>query len=105
LPEAGIGLSTKSVEAGSGDLVIIYNNSRFRIAGYSSLAGLMPYSNANKVVAEIAAEVIPSVQDIPVITGVYDTDPFKDIPRFLTQLQKLGFAGIQNFPTVRLIDR
>ncbi|KAJ5623663.1 hypothetical protein N7490_012268 [Penicillium lividum] len=101
---AGIGLSAKSVEAGGGDLVIIYNSGRFRMAGCGSLAGLMPYSNANEVVVEMAAEVIPIVRDIPVIAGVCGTDPFKHMPRFLTQLQNLGFAGVQNFPTVGLID-
>ncbi|PYH75707.1 hypothetical protein BO82DRAFT_437220 [Aspergillus uvarum CBS 121591] len=101
---AGIGLSAKAVEAGGGDLVIIYNSGRFRMAGCGSLAGLMPYSNANEVVVEMAAEVIPVVQNIPVIAGVCGTDPFKIIPRFLKQLQDLGFAGVQNFPTVGLID-
>ncbi|KAJ5964701.1 uncharacterized protein N7479_004577 [Penicillium vulpinum] len=101
---AGIGLSAKSVEAGGADLVIIYNSGRFRMAGCGSLAGLMPYSNANEVVVEMAAEVIPIVQNIPVIAGVCGTDPFKHIPRFLKQLRELGFAGVQNFPTVGLID-
>lgn len=102
--QSGIGLSAKSVEAGGGDLVIIYNSGRFRMAGCGSLAGLMPYSNANEVVIEMAAEVIPIVQKTPVIAGVCSTDPFKNIPRFLKQLQELGFAGVQNFPTVGLID-
>lgn len=101
---SGIGLSAKSVEAGGGDLVIIYNSSRFRMAGCGSLAGLMPYSNANEVVVEMAAEVIPIIQNTPVIAGVCGTDPFKHIRRFLKQLQELGFAGVQNFPTVGLID-
>ncbi|KAL4893069.1 TIM-barrel-protein domain-containing protein [Aspergillus ambiguus] len=101
---AGIGLSAKSVEAGGGDLIIIYNSGRFRMAGCGSLAGLMPYSNANEVVVEMASEVIPIVQDTPVIAGVCGTDPFKHMPRFLKQLQELGFAGVQNFPTVGLID-
>lgn len=101
---SGIGLSAKSVEAGGGDLVIIYNSGRFRMAGCGSLAGLMPYSNANEVVVEMAAEVIPVVRNISVIAGVCGTDPFKDIPGFLKQLQDLGFAGVQNFPTVGLID-
>ncbi|SPO01679.1 probable TIM-barrel enzyme family protein [Cephalotrichum gorgonifer] len=74
------------------------------MAGCGSLAGLMPYSNANEVVVEMAAEVIPIVQNIPVVAGVCGTDPFKDIPRFLKQLRELGFAGVQNFPTVGLID-
>ncbi|KAJ5701041.1 hypothetical protein N7488_008589 [Penicillium malachiteum] len=101
---AGIGLSAKSVEAGGGDLVIVYNSGRFRMAGYGSLAGLMPYSNANDVVVQMAAEVIPIVQNIPVIAGVCGTDPFRNIPVFLKQLQDLGYAGVQNFPTVGLID-
>ncbi|RDW64376.1 TIM-barrel enzyme family protein [Aspergillus mulundensis] len=101
---AGIGLSAKSVESGGGDLIIIYNSGRFRMAGHGSLAGLMPYSNANEVVVEMASEVLPVVNHTPVIAGVCGTDPFKDIPRFLKQLQDLGFAGVQNFPTVGLID-
>ncbi|OJJ60002.1 hypothetical protein ASPSYDRAFT_917328 [Aspergillus sydowii CBS 593.65] len=101
---AGIGLSAKSVEAGGGDLIIIYNSGRFRMAGHGSLAGLMPYSNANEVVVEMASEVLPVVQNTPVIAGVCGTDPFKDMPRFLVQLRDLGFAGVQNFPTVGLID-
>ncbi|KAL3471426.1 TIM-barrel-protein domain-containing protein [Aspergillus californicus] len=101
---AGIGMTAKSVEAGGGDLIIVYNSGRFRMAGCGSLAGLMPYSNANKVVVEMAAEVIPIVQNTPVIAGVCGTDPFIHIPRFLGQLQELGFAGVQNFPTVGLID-
>ncbi|KAH3499712.1 hypothetical protein KXW24_001089 [Aspergillus fumigatus] len=101
---AGIGLTAKLVEAGGGDLIIIYNSGRFRMAGCGSLAGLMPYSNANKVVVEMAAEVIPIVQNTPVIAGVCGTDPFTQIPCFLKQLQELGFAGLQNFPTVGLID-
>ncbi|KAL4945600.1 hypothetical protein BDV06DRAFT_184371 [Aspergillus oleicola] len=101
---AGIGLSAKSVEAGGGDLVVVYNSGRFRMAGCGSLAGLMPYSNANEVVVEMAAEVIPILQDTPVIAGVCGTDPFKRINSFLKQLQDLGYAGVQNFPTVGLID-
>ncbi|KAL4899117.1 hypothetical protein BDW74DRAFT_164106 [Aspergillus multicolor] len=101
---AGIGLSAKSVESGGGDLIIIYNSGRFRMAGHGSLAGLMPYSNANEVVVEMASEVLPVVKNTPVIAGVCGTDPFKDIPRFLKQLQDIGFAGVQNFPTVGLID-
>ncbi|KAL2862326.1 TIM-barrel enzyme family protein [Aspergillus lucknowensis] len=101
---AGIGLSAKSVEAGGADLIIIYNSGRFRMGGHGSLAGLMPYSNANQVVVEMASEVIPIVRDTPVIAGVCGTDPFKDMPRFLVQLRDLGFAGVQNFPTVGLID-
>ena len=85
-------------------MIIIYNSGRFRMAGRGSLAGLMPYSNANDVVVEMAAEVIPVVKHTPVIAGVCATDPFRDMPRFLKQLRDLGFAGVQNFPTVGLID-
>lgn len=85
-------------------MIIIYNSGRFRMAGRGSLAGLMPYSNANDVVVEMASEVIPVVKHTPVIAGVCGTDPFRDMPRFLKQLKDLGFAGAQNFPTVGLID-
>ncbi|KAL2811851.1 TIM-barrel-protein domain-containing protein [Aspergillus granulosus] len=101
---AGIGLSAKSVESGGGDLIIIYNSGRFRMAGHGSLAGLMPYSNANEVVVEMASEVLPIVKHTPVIAGVCGTDPFKNMPAFLKELKELGFAGVQNFPTVGLID-
>lgn len=101
---AGIGLSAKFVEAGGGDLIIIYNSGRFRMAGRGSLAGLMPYGNANDVVVDMAKEVLPVVKHTPVIAGVCASDPFMDLERFLKQLKDLGFAGIQNFPTVGLID-
>jgi len=101
---AGIGLSAKFIEEGGGDLIVIYNSGRFRMAGRGSLAGLMPYSNANDVVVDMAKEVIPVVKKTPLIAGVCGTDPFKDMPRFLKQLKDLGFAGVQNFPTVGLID-
>ncbi|KAK1750321.1 TIM-barrel-protein domain-containing protein [Echria macrotheca] len=101
---AGIGLSAKFLEAGGADLIIIYNSGRFRMAGRGSLAGLMPYGNANDVVVEMAAEVLPVVKNTPVLAGVCATDPFRQIPRFLSQLRDLGFAGVQNFPTVGLID-
>lgn len=101
---AGIGLSAKSVEAGGGDLIIIYNSGRFRMAGRGSLAGLMPFGNANDVVVDMAPEVLSIVNRTPVIAGVCATDPFKDMARFLKQLQEMGFAGVQNFPTVGLID-
>ncbi|KAJ9620576.1 hypothetical protein H2203_007782 [Taxawa tesnikishii (nom. ined.)] len=101
---AGIGLSAKSIESGGGDLIIIYNSGRFRMGGRGSLAGLMPFSNANDVVVDMAKEVLPIVQHTPVIAGVCGTDPFKDMPRFLAQLHDMGFAGVQNFPTVGLID-
>ncbi|RAH49942.1 phosphoenolpyruvate hydrolase family protein [Aspergillus brunneoviolaceus CBS 621.78] len=102
---AGIGLSAKAAEAGGIDLIIVYNSGRFRMAGCGSLAGLMPYSNANATVEEMAAEVLGAVRrTTPVIAGVCGTDPFTDGPRFLARLTALGYAGIQNFPTVGLID-
>ncbi|KNG48176.1 tim-barrel enzyme family protein [Stemphylium lycopersici] len=101
---AGIGLSAKFVEAGGGDLIIVYNSGRYRMAGRGSLAGLMPYGNANDVVLDMAGEVLPIVKSTPVLAGVCATDPFRDMSRFLKQLKDLGFAGVQNFPTVGLID-
>ncbi|KAK0628336.1 TIM-barrel-protein domain-containing protein [Bombardia bombarda] len=101
---AGIGLSAKFIEAGGGDLIIIYNSGRFRMAGRGSLAGLMPYGNANDVVLDMAREVLPVVKHTPVLAGVCATDPFRSMPHFLQQLKDLGFAGVQNFPTVGLID-
>lgn len=101
---AGIGLSAKSIEAGGGDLIIIYNSGRFRMAGRGSLAGLMPYGNANDTVLDMSNEVLPVVKHTPVLAGVCGTDPFRNIPSFLSQLRALGFAGVQNFPTVGLID-
>ncbi|KAF4539759.1 TIM-barrel signal transduction protein [Lasiodiplodia theobromae] len=101
---AGIGLSAKFIEKGGGDLIIIYNSGRFRMAGRGSLAGLMPYGNANDVVLEMANEVLPVVEHTPVIAGVCATDPFRSMPSFLKQLEDIGFAGVQNFPTVGLID-
>jgi predicted TIM-barrel enzyme len=100
----GIGLSAKCAEAGGTDLIVIYNSGRFRMAGHGSLAGLMPYSNANDVVVDMAPEILAAVSHTPVIAGVCGTDPFKDMPRFLKQLKEMGFAGVQNFPTVGLID-
>ncbi len=101
---AGIGLSAKSAEAGGIDLLVIYNSGRFRMAGRGSLAGLMPYGDANAIVLEMAAEVLPVVKHTPMLAGVCGTDPFRDIPRFLRQIKDLGFAGVQNFPTVCLFD-
>ncbi|KAL1602207.1 hypothetical protein SLS59_004894 [Nothophoma quercina] len=101
---AGIGLSAKFIEQGGGDLIIIYNSGRYRMAGRGSLAGLMPYGNANDIVLEMAGEVLPIVQKTPVLAGVCATDPFRSMDKFLVQLKGLGFAGIQNFPTVGLID-
>ncbi|KAL5115269.1 hypothetical protein ACEQ8H_006861 [Pleosporales sp. CAS-2024a] len=101
---AGIGLSAKFIEQGGGDMIIIYNSGRFRMAGRGSLAGLMPYGNANDVVLDMANEVLPVVKHTPVLAGVCATDPFRDMYRFLKQLKDVGFAGVQNFPTVGLID-
>ncbi|KKZ67250.1 hypothetical protein EMCG_07055 [[Emmonsia] crescens] len=101
---AGIGLSAKSVEKGGCDLIIVYNSGRFRMAGRGSLAGMMPYGDANQIVVEMASEVLPVVENTPVLAGVCGTDPFRSIPQFLAQLRDLGFCGVQNFPTVGLID-
>src|ERR1700729_2711936 len=100
----GAGLSAKCEEAGGIDLIVIYNSGRYRMAGRGSLAGLMPYGDANAIVTEMAAEVLPVVRQTPVLAGVCGTDPFRIIPQFLEQLSVLGFAGVQNFPTVGLID-
>lgn len=101
---AGIGLSAKSIAAGGTDLIILYNSGRYRMAGRGSLAGLMPYGNANDVVVEMAQEILPLVRDTTVLAGVCASDPFCDMPRFLARLKDMGFAGVQNFPTVGLID-
>jgi predicted TIM-barrel enzyme len=101
---AGTGLSAKCEEAGGIDLIVIYNSGRFRMAGRGSLAGLMPYGNANAIVKEMAYEVLTAVSRIPVLAGVCATDPFLIRDCFLRELRELGFAGIQNFPTVGLID-
>lgn len=101
---AGIGLSAKFIEAGGGDLIIIYNSGRFRMAGRGSLSGLMLYGNANDIVVDMANEVLPVVKQTPVIAGVCGTDPFRNIPAFLQQLHDLGFADVQNFSTVGLIN-
>jgi predicted TIM-barrel enzyme len=101
---AGTGLSAKLAEAGGADLIIIYNSGRYRMAGRGSLAGLMPYGDANQIVVEMAGEVLPVVKDIPVLAGVCGTDPFRRMETFLRQLHDLGFSGVQNFPTVGLID-
>jgi predicted TIM-barrel enzyme len=101
---AGTGLSAKCAEAGGCDLIIVYNSGRYRMAGRGSLAGLMPYGDANAIVVEMASEVLPVVRDTPVLAGVCGTDPFRLMPVFLRQLRELGFAGVQNFPTVGLID-
>lgn len=101
---AGTGISAKFAEAGGADLIIIYNSGRYRMAGRGSLAGLMPYGDANGIVVEMAAEVLPVVKDTPVLAGVCGTDPFRLMPIFLKQLKEIGFSGVQNFPTVGLID-
>jgi predicted TIM-barrel enzyme len=101
---AGTGLSAKCAEAGGADLIIIYNSGRYRMAGRGSLAGLMPYGDANAIVVEMAREVLPIVSHTPVLAGVCGTDPFRVMNVFLKELKALGFAGIQNFPTVGLID-
>jgi predicted TIM-barrel enzyme len=101
---AGTGLSAKCAEAGGTDLIIIYNSGRYRMAGRGSLAGLMPYGDANAIVIEMGGEVLPIVRDTPVLAGVCGTDPFRLMPNFLRQVQDAGFAGVQNFPTVGLID-
>lgn len=101
---AGTGLSAKCEEAGGIDLIVIYNSGRYRMAGRGSLAGLLAYGNANDVVVDMAREVLPVVRDTPVLAGVNGTDPFMLRERFLGELRELGFAGVQNFPTVGLID-
>ena len=101
---AGTGLSAKCEEAGGIDLIVIYNSGRYRMAGRGSLAGLMAYGNANDIVVEMAAEVLPVVKHTPVLAGVNGTDPFMITDDFLKRLIQLGFSGIQNFPTVGLID-
>ncbi len=101
---AGIGLSAKCEEAGGIDLIVIYNSGRYRMAGRGSLAGLLAYGDANAIVLEMAGEVLPVVKRTPVLAGVNGTDPFRDMDVFLDQIRALGFAGVQNFPTVGLID-
>ena len=101
---AGTGISAKFEEAGGVDLIVIYNSGRFRMAGRGSLAGLMPYGDANAIVMEMAAEVLTVVTHTPVLAGVCGTDPFRQMPAFLRQVKEIGFSGVQNFPTVGLID-
>ena len=101
---AGTGLSAKCEEAGGIDLIVIYNSGRYRMAGRGSLAGLMAYGNANEIVMEMAREVLPVVRHTPVLAGVNGTDPFCHFDRFLDEVKAVGFSGIQNFPTVGLID-
>jgi predicted TIM-barrel enzyme len=101
---AGTGLSAKCAEAGGADLIIVYNSGRYRMAGRGSLAGLLPYGDANAIVVEMAGEVLPVVERTPVLAGVCGTDPFRLMRVFLRQLKELGFSGVQNFPTVGLFD-
>src|SRR5467141_1665558 len=101
---AGTGLSAKCEEAGGIDLIVIYNSGRYRMAGRGSLAGLMPYGDANAIVIEMAGEVLPVVKETPVLAGVCGTDPFRLMPVFLEELRRIGFSGVQNFPTVGLMD-
>ena len=101
---AGTGITAKSAEAGGIDLLVIYNSGRFRVAGRGSLSGLLAYGDANAIVMEMANEVLPVVKKTPVLAGVNGTDPFRVMPHFLKQVKEIGFAGIQNFPTVGLID-
>jgi predicted TIM-barrel enzyme len=101
---AGTGISAKFAEQGGVDLIIIYNSGRYRMAGRGSLAGMLPYGDANAIVVEMAYEVLPVVKDTPVLAGVCGTDPFRLMRVFLRQLQELGFDGVQNFPTVGLFD-
>ncbi len=101
---AGTGISAKCAEMGGIDLIIIYNSGRFRMAGRGSLAGLLPYGDANQIVMDMAREVLPVVQHTPVLAGVCGTDPFRIMKRFLLDVKDAGFAGVQNFPTVGLFD-
>ncbi|MBE04365.1 MAG: hypothetical protein CMD67_04425 [Gammaproteobacteria bacterium] len=101
---AGTGLSAKCEENGGIDLIVIYNSGRYRMAGRGSLAGLLAYGNANEIVKEMASEVIPVVKSTPVLAGVNGTDPFMNPNKLIRELKELGFAGVQNFPTVGLID-
>jgi len=101
---AGTGLSAKCAEAGGADLIIIYNSGRYRMAGRGSLAGCMPYGDANAIVMEMAGEVLPIVRETPVLAGVCGTDPFRLMPVFLEEIKRIGFSGVQNFPTVGLCD-
>ena len=101
---AGTGISAKCAQAGGADLIVIYNSGRFRMAGHGSLSGLMPYGDANQIVVEMAREVLPVARSVPVLAGVCGTDPFRLMHRFLHEIKAMGFSGVQNFPTVGLID-
>lgn len=101
---AGTGISAKCAQAGGADLIVIYNSGRFRMAGHGSLSGLMPYGDANQIVCEMAREVLPVSRKVPVLAGVCGTDPFRLMEIFLRDIKSMGFSGVQNFPTVGLID-
>ena len=101
---AGTGLSAKCEEQGGIDLIVIYNSGRYRMAGRGSLAGILAYGNANDIVKEMGREVLPVVKNVPVLAGVNGTDPFMIVDSFLDELIAMGFSGVQNFPTVGLID-
>ncbi|MDA1190273.1 MAG: phosphoenolpyruvate hydrolase family protein, partial [Candidatus Poribacteria bacterium] len=101
---AGTGISAKCAQTGGIDLIIIYNSGRFRMAGRGSLSGIMPYGDANQIVVDMGREVLPIARDTPVLAGVCGTDPFRLMEVFLPQLKAMGFSGVQNFPTVGLID-
>ena len=101
---AGTGISAKCAQNGKVDMIIIYNSGRYRMAGRGSLAGLMPYGDANQIVMEMAREVLPIAKNTPVMAGVCGTDPFRDMEYFIRDIKHAGFSGVQNFPTVGLID-
>jgi predicted TIM-barrel enzyme len=101
---AGTGISAKAAQSGGVDMIIIYNSGRYRMAGRGSLAGLMPYGDANGIVMDMAREVLPIAKNTPVFAGVCGTDPFRDMAYFIRDLKHVGFSGVQNFPTVGLID-
>ncbi|MDZ7691168.1 MAG: phosphoenolpyruvate hydrolase family protein [Balneolaceae bacterium] len=101
---AGTGISAKFAEKGGVDIIIIYNSGRYRMAGRGSAAGILAYGDANEIVVDMAGEVLPVVQDTPVLAGVNGTDPFRLMPAFLKELKEMGFDGVQNFPTVGVID-
>ena len=101
---AGTGISAKCAQAGGADLIVIYNSGRFRMAGRGSLSGLMPYGDANQIVVDMAREVLPVARNVPVLAGVCGTDPFRLMRLFLREIKAIGFSGVQNFPTVGLID-
>lgn len=101
---AGTGISAKFAEAGGADMIIIYNSGRYRMAGRGSLAGLLPYGDANQIVVEMSREVLPIVKNTPVLAGVCGTDPFRLMPVFLEEIARIGFSGVQNFPTVGLFE-